>query len=138
MSQLMGKYRWKFARRGTKKTLQYSLLTVDCWFIHCLICILGNFRPSALANDFIIKVWNIPMSILNAYFWNKIAFFLTSLITTVIHIVNIIARENNKTRNPGYDIHIFWHFLFIRSFWNIRCFFLFVIELLTLCTYRGK
>lgn len=47
------------------------------------------------------------MSILNAYFWNKIAFFLTSLITTVIHIVNIIARENNKTRNPGYDIHIF-------------------------------
>lgn len=87
--------------------LCYLWLIVDCWFIYCLICILGNFCFFVFVNDFIIKVWNIFMLILNVYFWNKIVFFLISLIIIVIYIVNIIVRENNKIRNLGYDIYIF-------------------------------
>lgn len=74
-------------------------------------------------NDFIIKVWNIFMLILNVYFWNKIVFFLISLIIIVIYIVNIIVRENNKIRNLGYDI-FFLIFFFYKIILKYMIFFL--------------
>lgn len=56
----------------------------------------------------------------------------------MIRIVNIIARENKKTRNLGYDI-FFLTFSFHKIILKYTMFFFkFVIELLILCTYRGK